>query len=157
MLRRRLKRKYNPGGLCRKQTLYTTANVAIINYQCRTHLRLTFDTCSFFMFKIRSLLPHHSNMDNLRIGIGISFCIDHSIHNPSARRPCYLKIVWTPKQISFKPFLTVVHTIYRCVNHSHTIYRCVTLSHNLSLCWSLSHNLPFCWSLSHNLPSLNRP
>jgi hypothetical protein len=142
VLLQRLKRKYKPGGLCKKQTLHTTtANVAIINYQCQTHLRLTFDTCSFFMFKTRSLLPHHSNMDNLRIGIGISFCIDQSIHNPSARRPCYLKIVWTPKQISFKTVLTVVHTIYRYVNHSHTIYRCVERSHTIYHCVDRFHTI----------------
>ncbi len=43
----------------------------------------------------------------------------------------YLKIVRILKQISFKTFLTVIHTICCCVNHSHTICRCVDRSHKI--------------------------
>jgi hypothetical protein len=66
------------------------------------------------MFKIGSLLPHHSNRDNLGVGTGFFLLTNpYTVHLPDAH--CYLKIVQTPKQISFKTLLTVTHTICRCV------------------------------------------
>jgi len=81
------------------------------NYWNMTHFLFTFDSCWFFMFKICSFLPHHSNIDNLATCTCTLFlltnpytsCIINLLNAHS-----YLKIIWTPKEIFFKTILIII-------------------------------------------------
>ncbi len=74
------------------------------------------------MFKIGSLLPHHSNRDNLGVGTGFFF-IDQSIHSASARCPLL------PKNCSNTQTNFFQNTSYRYPHNLSLCYRCVNLCH----------------------------